>query len=374
MWENSYYYDIVQQSPFYWTELQVHYRQEVGFMAYDHGYGDLENKLIDLFRSGAPDFDAAEELIRQGADINAIGKKDDENILSEILNGYWWSKHGNVISDACGNCDENHCDNCEHNCDLNPNLGASMCAIIRFFLAHGFDVNKCDGCFGAQCLYALTHSTFDRYMIEATKLLLDAGAKNRTTSPTSTDSEETPWSIVATEGSYQDTCECDHSTGNIFEAVYQVYQAVEDGRPYSGIDSYEMAIGKTLIKVLAESDGADATFFTMDLPEFKKDNCYTQTLYFVYDGGVLISTQYADFWTDTVLPAVELIDVSEHFDGIVGNTIKGFTYDHRTVVKGTTHYVQPIATIEMDSERKARFSINFGEVKEEERAAFYELI
>ena len=39
-------------------------------MAYDYGYGNLEDKLIDLLRSGTPDFDAAEELIRQGADIN----------------------------------------------------------------------------------------------------------------------------------------------------------------------------------------------------------------------------------------------------------------------------------------------------------------
>ena len=340
-------------------------------MAYDYGYGGLGNKLIELFRSGAPDFDAAEDLIRQGADINAIGKDDDENILSEILGGYWWSEHGDTISD---DCDENHCDDCEHNRNLNPNLGPSMCAIIRFFLDHGFDVNKCDGCFGAQCLWALTLSTFDRYMIEATKLLLDAGAKNRTVSPASTNQDETPWSFIATEGSYQGTCEHDYSTANVFEAVYQVYQAVEDGRPYKGIDSYEMAVGKKVLKVLAESTGENPTFFAMNLPEFKKDNFYTQTLYFVYDGGVLISTQYADFWTDTLLPTVDLIDVSEYFDGIVGNTIKGFTYDHRSVVKGTTHYGQPITTIEMDSGRKVRFSINFGEVKKEERAAFYELL
>lgn len=343
-------------------------------MAYDYGYGDLENKLIKLFRSGAPDFDAAEDLIRQGADINAIGKEDNKSILSKILSGYWWSKHGNTISDACDNCDEDHCDDCEHDPDLNPNLGASMCAIIRYFLDHGFDVNKCDGCFGAQCLRALTLSTFDRYMIEATKLLLDAGAKNRTISPTSTNQDETPWSFIATEGSYQRTCEHDHSTANIFEAVYQVYQAVEDGKPYSGIDSYEMAIGKKVIKVLAKSDGENPTFFALDLPKFKKDNCYTQTLYFVYDGGVLVSTQYADFWTDTILPTVDLTDVSEHFDGVVGNTIKGFAFDHRSIIKGTTHYGQPITTIEMDSGRKVRFSINFGEVKNEERAAFYELI
>ena len=62
-------------------------------MRYDNGFGVLENSLIDLFRSGAPDFDDAEKLIEQGADVNAIGKELDENVLSNILMGYWQSKH-----------------------------------------------------------------------------------------------------------------------------------------------------------------------------------------------------------------------------------------------------------------------------------------
>lgn len=291
-------------------------------MAFDYGYGDLGNKIIELFRAGAPDFEAAEELIRQGADLNAIGKDDDENILSEILSGYWWSERRDTISDAGDDCHDNHCDNCEHNRNLKPSLGPSMCAIIRFFLNHGFDVTKCDGCFGAQCLWALTLSTFDRYMIEATKILLDAGAKNRTVSPTSTDPYDTPWSFMGTEGSYQGTCEHNHSLANIYEAVYQIYQAIKDGKPYSGIDSYEIAVGKKILKVLAESNEDQPVFYPMALPEFQKENCYTKTLYFVYDGGVLISTQYADFWTDTILPNVELVDVSEHFECVVGSTIE----------------------------------------------------
>lgn len=341
-------------------------------MACDYGYGALENQLIELFRSGAPDFNAAEELIRQGADVNAVGREDDENVLSEILFGYWMSARGDSVVDFCEDCDASRCNGCRNNRNLNPNMGTSMCAIIRFFLDHGFDVKKCDGCFGAQCLGALRLSTFDRSMIAATKLLLDAGAKNRTVSPTSTSQYETPWDLIGYEGSYQGTCEHDHAAANIFEAAYQIYLAVEEGRPYGGIDSYEMAIGKKIRKVLAERDGANPTFFSLDLPEFKKDNCYTRTLYFVYDGGVLVSTQYADFWTDTVLPAKDFVDVSAHFAGVVGYAIKEFTYDHRSVVKGIKHYGQPITTIEMDSGCKVRFSVNFGQVKEEERAAFFE--
>ncbi len=343
-------------------------------MAYDYGYGEYGNQLVELFRSGAPDFEAAEELIRQGADVNAVGKKDDENILSEILMGYWDSTFGDTLNEACRDCEDcydDRCEGCEHNQNLNPNLGSSMCAVIHFFLDHGFDVNKQDGCYGAQCLYALTLSSFDRYMIEAVKILLDAGAKNRTVSPTA-DCDATPWNWIGSEASFQ-SCEHNYALANIYEAVYQVYQAAEDGRPYSGIDSYEAAVGKKVLKVLAECDGDRPVFYPVSLPQFQKENCFTKTLYFVYEGGVLLSTQYAEFWTDTILPKGEMIDVSEHFPGVVGSEIKSIDYDCKTIAKGRTHYGQPITMLEMDSGQKVTFSINFGLVKDEERAAWFEL-
>ena len=212
-------------------------------MAYDYEYGVLGEKMIELFSKGAPDFEAAEELIKQGADLNAEGNDDEENILSEILWAYWMSAHENIISDDC-----------ETNHNLNPYLGPAMCAIIRFFLAHGFDVTKNDGCYGAQCLNSLAFSTFDRYMVDAIKLLLDAGARNRTLSLVTDDDDNTPWDSIDNEGSYQGTCEHKHSLANVYEAIYQIYQAVEDGKPYSGIDSYEIAMGKKILKVLAEGN------------------------------------------------------------------------------------------------------------------------
>lgn len=61
---------------------------------YDYGFGELENKLIRLFRSGAPDFSAAEELLRQGADINAFLPGSYDNLLSCILSCYPLSMYG----------------------------------------------------------------------------------------------------------------------------------------------------------------------------------------------------------------------------------------------------------------------------------------
>lgn len=338
-------------------------------MAYDYGYGALENKLIELFLSGTPDFELAEELLQRGADVNAIGSDDSNNILSEILSDYTYTyqDHSPPTDQA-----DSPSDYSQSICAPGP--GPSLCDLIRFFLNHGFDVTKHDGCFGAQCLWALVLSTFDRDMIEATKLLLDAGARNRAISPASDDIDETPWNFISSECSYQAACMHDYSTANIYEAVYQIYQAVQDHRPYSGIDSYEIAIGKKIQRVLAERKENNPIFFSMDLPEFKKDNCYNQNLYFVYDGGVLISTPYVEFWTDTIFPDANLIDVSEYFEGIVGNTIERFTYDHRLVVKDRTHYAQTITMIEMDSGHKLRFSDNFGEAEKNERAAYFEIL
>lgn len=90
----------------------------------------------------------------------------------------------------------------------------------------------------------------------------------------------------------------------------------------------------------------------------------------MFDDGVLISTKYADFWVDTILPNTQLIDVSKNFSSFVGNTIKRITFDHNEIVSGTTHYGQPVAIIEMDNGVKARFSINFGEVEDADRAAY----
>lgn len=329
-------------------------------MAMDYGYGELGDALLKLLSSGPPDFAAAEALIRQGADINADGNDEEENMLSEIMCDYWQEQDKDEERVDCS-------------CRGNKAAGRSLCEIIRFFLAHGFDVTRRDGCVGAQCLYALTLSTFDRHMIEAIKLLLDAGARNRTITPTA-DSDETPWSFIGTEGSYQCTCKHDHALANIFEAAYQVYQAVEDGRPYSGIDSYEMSVGKRILSVWAESDGKQPVFYPIALERFEKENCYTSTLYFVYEGGVLVSTKYVDFWTDSALPDDRaLVNVSERFEGMVGSVIERFIFGYKADRREAS-YGQSIAIIEMNSGRAVRFSGNRGEVPKEERAAYYEFL
>lgn len=318
-------------------------------MAFEYKYGVLEDQLIDLLRSGVPDFDRADELIQLGADLNAMGRRDDENILSEILRGY-----GKRV----------------HLTDNDPEPGHFMCHIIGYFLYFGFDVNRMDGCFGAQCLAALAFSTFDRHMIAATKMFLDRGARNGPISPFS---DETPWSIIAAEENDARTCHWDHALENIYEAVCQIYQAVEEGRSYRGIDSYEQAIGQKVLNVLAEEDEERSTFYPLDRPGFKSENCFGTPLYFRFEHETLVVTAEGKFWTTVLLPEIRVVDVSEHFPGVVGSVIQNISFDHREVRKGDACYGQPITILEMDSGQRVKFSINDGEVEEEERAAYFAL-
>lgn len=55
-------------------------------MGQKYRFGKLEDALIELFRSGTPDFEAAEKILIQGASLNAQSYDDtDGSALSEIL-------------------------------------------------------------------------------------------------------------------------------------------------------------------------------------------------------------------------------------------------------------------------------------------------
>ncbi len=337
-------------------------------MSHEYGYGVLEDQLIDLFCcSGSPHFEAAEALIARGADLNAVSPQtSDENVLSEILQGYWYTEDPVDFSPE------------EIDLDADAALaaqrerrGEAMIQIIQFFLDHGFDVHKNNGKFGAQCLYAIVLSTFSPQMLTAAKLLFDAGARNLPIDDSEPD--ETPWNFVGTECSFQGTCEHDHHLENLYEAFYQMFQALEDGLPYSGIDSYTSAIGRRVIGILAEKPLSENVFYPLSLAGSNHKNCFRQPLYFLFDGGYLTIDQYACSWVNTELPKKELEDISLHFPGVVGSTIVDFSFDHNTVVKGSVQYGQPIVSVVFDSGVAATFSLNFGEVEDRDRAAYYSL-
>lgn len=338
-----------------------------------YGYTPLSYELLHLFRSGIPDFEAAEKLIQQGADVNDQGDDTDENVLSEILGGYWQSgiDHSREECQKCikgfvGGARYDSCPSCEH--FLNPDVGASMIQIIKFFLDHGFDVTRNEGKHGAQCLRAVVLSSFDRGIIGATKMLLDAGAQN--IPPTDYEPNDTPLRAMAIEGSYQEVEGHDY-LGNIYEAAYQIYDALEEGRSYAGIDSFEAAINKKILRVMAVGDNKDSIFTSINTPTSKHRNCFYHNLYMVFDGGYLICTKYGSYWVDTAQIGETIIDVSEFFLPIIGHEIRQVTFEHNALLNGRTYYGQPITSFCFDNGVKLTFSTNHGEVEKGHSCSYF---
>ena len=325
-------------------------------METNFGYKPLSWKLIKVFQNGAPDFAAAEELLQQGADINDQTDDKEDNVLSEILRGYWYS--GACNSPTFENCpheamDYYHCPRCKHN--SNPNVGESMIDIIKFFLRHGFDVNGNDGSNGRQSLSALALSSFDEYMIPATKLLLDAYGGNI---PSMDGYEDYPKDAISAEcsGAYPIDEKCEE--GNNFDTVYEIYEAVENGRPYKGIDWFKRAVGKQIKRVLM---GENELHLKCREEQSQLVNGYFYgNLYFIYDNGFLIITPKTKCWVNTCQPIEQTNDVSDYFEAIIDDTLTEIEYKNEVVYRNK---YRPSLTMKFGKGKKVIFTNNIGEVK-----------
>ena len=56
------------------------------------------------------------------------------------------------------------------------------------------------------------------------------------------------------------------------------------------------------------------------------------------------------------------IDFSSTLQACIGAQIENISFEHKTVIDGTTHYGQPTIILELSNGRKLKFSHNFGEL------------
>ena len=110
--------------------------------------GALEKELISTAHALPVDFARMQQLVDLGADVNALMGTDMENVFSECIEGFGYDEED----------------------------GSGLPELCRFFLRNGFDVHGHNDTAGTVCLEALCFSSYDRYILDAAKILLDAGA------------------------------------------------------------------------------------------------------------------------------------------------------------------------------------------------------
>ena len=293
-------------------------------------YGKYEDKLLDLMAEGNADFVQADKLIALGADINASGDNNDENILSYII--------------------------LEYRMNHRKNIGKKLYKIVEYFLAKGFDVNKNDGQYGASCLESLIFATFDSYTIDLAKLLFDAGARNIHYDDCGYDTLQ-DW--LSTESSFQRLCCDDEHLSNIFESIYQVFEAQKNGRDYHGVDWYGKATDQHICKVYAEC--SHYSDYTCNLYyENKQERLqFSDTIYMILDEGVLIIEPNLVMWMDNNLPDKTVLDGSDKFKSILGFKIEDITFKRNDFKIESRVFRNPTITLHLEKERRLELSLKY---------------
>ena len=175
-----------------------------------------KDALNEIIQANEIDWDRFDLVLASLPDINTIC--DDDTILSELY----------------------------HEC---PD-GSILVEITKHFLANGYDVNANKGMNGSQCLHNLCWATFDKYILDAAKLLLEAGA--RTDLPLDKDerNEDTAHGVKSSI-SWRlggDWVQGDYTIANIFEAYWEIVEAFEAGKDYRPICAFDECIGEALTR------------------------------------------------------------------------------------------------------------------------------
>ncbi len=251
---------------------------------------DAVGNLSFFLEKKEVDWDGFERELRKIENINAFDEKYEETILGELV----------------------HCDCFYKN-------GAMMLEMIKLFLKNGYDVTANGGRNGAIVLEQLCWSSYDRYIIDCAKVLLDAGA------PIDYESDDEDSGVLSSLGFKISGAwgpDATYDFANILEAYYAIVKAYEAQKNYSDIDSFHKCIGRTLDKVSYIGDAAGL--------QTQKEVCEFQGSLVLWFGEYpLVISNYMDMVINPFLVRENkdnIFDVSSQLDKISGAKLNKIKY------------------------------------------------
>lgn len=255
--------------------------------------GKITEKLVKTISRNGIDWNTFEAVLSSIEDINMFDNESEETILSELLGNYVLYHNGSLMPD-----------------------------IIRSFIKHGYDVHANAGINGGLCLSQLCWSSYDKYVIDAAKVLLYAGAPIDYASADDGSNGDEPIGVLDSicwklPGLW--VVDGDYSAANIFEAYYSMIMAVKEGKDYREISSYLDCIDLKLDKVSATVDDCEYKYRTES--ELIK---YSEDLFMWFEGKPLKVSKYANFVIDPIHAREnenKTVDVSRDFTEVVGSRL-----------------------------------------------------
>ncbi len=248
------------------------------------------------------DWDAFDSVLNGLNDINFYDDQYEETILSEFITDGDFYNRGFILAD-----------------------------VVRHFLACGYDVSANGGLNGGLALRSLCWSSYDHYILDAAKVLMNAGAPvNYRTSDD--DPNEEPEGLLGgiswkLSGAWM--VDKGYAWANTLEAYYAMTEANIAGKDYNSIDNYFVCIGKTLTAVSAIKNED-----TLSLRNEGVLSVYAEPLVMWFGDKPLVVSCYTDFVVNPVYvedKGTELSDVSAIFSSLIGATLQEVQYIGTTI-------------------------------------------
>ncbi len=286
---------------------------------------ELDKELFLACTGYEYDLDKIKELVLAGADTNQLNEYGD-NIFDDVFLEALYR-----VRDDIRKLSE---------------MVEKIKQIIPIMINAGWDIKK----FGIATMNQFVFSTYDHFTFELYKFMLQY---DLTDNPKD---YEGVLESVGTEESFQRCCEENHELENLFYSIYKIVEAKMEGRNYHSIELYYDAIGLTIDKVIY-FDGKNTTVTKQDFIEYNAD------IGFICGDKLLILRNGVNvlFMNDRFADQPQ-IDISAIFDTCIGTRIESISFEHKTLIDGTTHYGQPTIILELSNGKRIKFSHNFGEL------------
>lgn len=250
----------------------------------------ITDKIYFALNKKVIDWKSLEEYISSlGEDINLYDEKDEECILSESYKGHFGAGY------------------------INEKL-------TDLFVKYGFDVSANGGKNGASCLRALCWSSYDKYILSIAEKLLNLGADSTLSSKN--DDEDDGKGVLSSIGwkmGYWTTGE--YESANMFTAYYDMIERHQNGKEYKGIRAFRESVGETVTKV-------------EKLKVLYDDKERTSYLMLCGDKQLIVS-DYIELMVNPYIrgEALEIADVSDEFQCIIGAKVRGLRYYNSSLAK-----------------------------------------
>lgn len=278
--------------------------------------GNMEKELEKCMDQYPPDFEGAMTLLQNGADINATTDFERETLLSDIIMYY-------DDINPCKHCTSKDCSDCaDHDNEYDNHY---LPEIVRFFLESGYDVTFGNGAHGGESLYALCFSTHDKYILDAAKILLDAGADPLYVTDTVPEDQNVmdaiSWKYSGCLPVYGDLeQEC------LFRVLSYIVKAKTEGRPYSEIHWHDVAIGKRIDRVYSCAPSNLDAVFNFATGEHLYTDCFKEPIVLECEGIPLILTHFCHAFVNPYIVPEHPQDLSHHLGSLIGKQIKEITF------------------------------------------------